>query len=150
MRWIRLVDSGKLDWLIEMNQIGWSRWIRSVDRYLDLTYDYHRDSRIWYEKYRNFIEFPGVERQSFCVVSDKSPKTMRKLRFFTKYRRQEIRWNYGDSRIISLYNFVDLCIYIQDGCILYLSVCGSFVTRNFVIQPFPSGSWTKRKNKTKF
>ena len=121
MRWIRLVDWGELDWLIEMNQICWSRWIRSIDRYLDLTYDYHRDSRIWYEKYRNFIEFAGVVRQSFCIVSDKSPKTMRKLRFFTKCPHQEIGWNYGDSRIISLYNFVDLCIYIR-GDVYYILV----------------------------
>ena len=47
-----------------------------------------------------------VERHSFRIVSGESPKTMRKLCLSTKFRQQEIRWNYDiicSDSMVALY-----------------------------------------------
>ena len=42
----------------------------------------------------NFVVWNFLERHSFRILSDESPKTMRKLCFSTKSLHQDIRWNY--------------------------------------------------------
>ena len=46
----------------------------------------------------NVISQNFVERHSFCIVSGKSPETMRNLYLSTKFPHQEINCNYGIFR----------------------------------------------------
>ena len=55
-----------------------------------------------------------VERHSFCRVSGKSPKTMKKLYFSIKFLHQEIRWSYGIFRSDSSGISIHVDHYVED------------------------------------
>ena len=64
-----------------------------------------------------------VERHSFRRVSGKSPETLRKLCFSTKFPHQEIRWNYGILRG----DQPPRTLHMTGGMTNLLFICSSFV-----------------------
>ena len=82
-RWLACTVVCKFTWWYTISSRIATRWhtLRKI-------YKFHLIS--WCENF-------GV-RYSFCGVSDKSPKTLWKMSFSTKFPLQEIKWNFGILR----------------------------------------------------